>query len=180
MDSQTARTTLDEVDRLRSDARHRLDHAWFPLILFGLLTLASAGVVALFGESALGLFWLVAGVGGGIACGWHAQRTEERRGLSRPGLPYVLLAGVLLVSALLLGAFGTGAVQVAGPPLVVAVAYLGFAVLERSVAIAVTAAFLGAATIAIAVIDVAEPTIWLALLFGVAFTTLGVIRRACA
>jgi hypothetical protein len=177
MDANNAHDTIQEVGRVQRRTRASLDGLWFPLVLFGVLTILSAGVVAVLDEAALALYWLVAGIGGGAACAWHAWRQEQSTGVGRSGTPYAVTAGLLIVGALGMGALGSGDLQIAGPPLAISLAYLVFAYLERSVALAVTAIALGVLAVTLTLSDVAQPTLWLAVGYGTAFLAFGLVAR---
>jgi hypothetical protein len=147
-----ANELIVEVDRVRRQTRARASVMWFPLLLFGALTLVSAVVVARYGGPALGPYWIVAGPTGGIATGIVAWRRGSRVGAVVPSGPYLAVAGFVLTGASLLGwagdAMGAQVVSAVGPSLVVAIGYLLFARLERSRALTLVAVGLAVLTVA--------------------------------
>jgi hypothetical protein len=124
---------------------------WFPLVVFGTLTLLSAPVAAIGEGAVVAVYWAVAGVGGGALVGWYYHAREERLGVSRSGVPYIATAVVLLVAAFLLPAVTSGRLQEVVSAFAVGGAYLVFAWLDRSVvlaALAVTVAVVPAVALA--------------------------------
>lgn len=131
--TEDARAALEQVDRLRSDARADLSAFWFPLVLFGALTVLSALPAARGDGTGVAIFWAFAGPLGGIAVGMYSYWHEQRVGLSRPPAPFIVTAGALLVAAFALPAVTSGRLQEVVSAFAVAGAYLVFARLERSV-----------------------------------------------
>ncbi|MDQ3610740.1 MAG: hypothetical protein M4D85_03860 [Actinomycetota bacterium] len=183
MHKRQAAQTLGEVERLRRQARGDLQAFWFPLVVFGGLTLASAGVVLLAGPAALGLYWACAGPVGGAATGWHYYRRERELGLQGPAVPYgVTAAGILLGCFVVAGAgsaAGSEAAVVVGPPLVISAGYLVFARLERSLTLAALAAGLGAVPIGLWAVsaDAHRTVLVAALAYGAVFLVSGLAYR---
>jgi hypothetical protein len=83
MDAKNAREALLYGDHLRRRARRDVGIAWFPLVLFGTLTLASVAVARPASEAQT--YWLIAGPLGGAAVGLHAYR-RGGSGASKVGL----------------------------------------------------------------------------------------------
>lgn len=128
-DPAEAAALLDEVRKLRRDARSARHAYWFPLVLFSLLTFAAvpfyvpprvperlAGVTQVAGSSVpllsgspgflvrnyLGSYWLVALFGGlALTLLWY-RRHARRVGLRTPSRGYVITVGVLTGLALIL------------------------------------------------------------------------------
>lgn len=176
-----AEESISELDRIRSQARSSASVMWFPLLLFGALSVASALVMARFGGSALGPYWAVAGPVGGVATGIAAARRGRRVGAEVPAGPYVAVAALILVGASLAGwagdALGERVVSAAGPPLVVSAGYLLFARIERSRPLAWTAAGLAALTVALLATGIGpEPlAAILAMGYGAVFIATGLV-----
>lgn len=160
MDAQEAASTLQDVEAHRGQARSDLQGMWFPLVLFGALTLVSAVVVVTAGPDWLGLFWLVAGPAGGAAIAVHSVRRERRRGVRRPAAGYVATAVAIVAGCLLLGSGGAALdmpeLSAFGPPVVVAAGLFAFAALERSASLAAMAGVLLALPAALFALEV-EP-----------------------
>ncbi len=64
MDHHLAAETLQRVGDVRRRARSDLLAFWFPLVVFGCITLVSAAVVGFFGGEALAFYWPIAGTAG--------------------------------------------------------------------------------------------------------------------
>jgi hypothetical protein len=87
---------LAEAGGLRRRTRAAGRFTWFPLVLFGLLTIASAAVCSNSGRfERAGVFWLVAGPVGYAAVYAFAKRRETRQGIGQRVGPY-LAAGLTL------------------------------------------------------------------------------------
>jgi len=167
-------TTLDEVERVRRHTRAAVHPAWFPLVVFGLLGLASIPFSRIGEGAGSALFWLVAGPAGGFATARYYTKRAIALGAGVRGRAYAALGVALFIAAWVSGAVTQSA---AGPMIAVAIGYLGFARLERSWPTAVVAAVLGVAAVAVAVTDPDNGDIILALVFGLAFTATGLVLR---
>lgn len=166
--------TLEELERVRHHTRAAVHSAWFPLVVFGLLGLASTPFSRLGDGAGIGLFWLVAGPAGGFATAHYYRRRAIVLGAGVRGRAYIALGVTLFVTAWLAG-FVTESAW--GPMLVVALGYLGFARLDRSWPTAVVAGLLGVAAVVVALTDPAHGDIVLSLVFGLAFTATGLVLR---
>jgi positive regulator of sigma E activity len=144
MEPQAISETLQEIDTLRRETRSALQSFWFPLVLFGALTLVAAPLCRVDDGAALGLFWALAGPAGAIAVGAFYARRDNDIGLSRPAWPYILAAIGLMAGAFLLPLFTSGHLQEVVSTFAVAAGYLGFAVIERDARLAGVAAVLAA------------------------------------
>jgi len=117
---------LGEVSRLRRQARARRHAYWFPLVLFGLLTCASAPFYVLPGsrdgsfaiggpfvpifagafprtgwQAYLGCYWLAA-LAAGLGLTWFWYRVHARRvGLVTPARGYLITGAVLIAAGAL-------------------------------------------------------------------------------
>lgn len=177
-----AARTLDSVRETRAATRGQLRSYWFALIVFGVLTMLSAPFFSIWDGAGVALFWLVAAPAGTFAVARHQCAQRLAAGAHRPARPYMITAWALIAACFALGGAGgiVGEQDLArfGPPLAIAVAYLVFAWLERSIALAALALGLAALTIAFATGDVGHAAPILALTYGASFLTLGVIARA--
>lgn len=177
-----AARTLESVRHTRAVTRGQLRSYWFALIVFGALTMLSAPFFSISDGAGVALFWLVAAPAGTFAVARHQCAQTLAAGAHRPARPYMITAATLIAACFALGVTGgaTDEQDLAnfGPPLAVAVAYLVFAWLERSIALAVLATGLAALTIALAAADVEHAAQILALTYGASFLTLGLIARA--
>lgn len=178
-----AADTLAEVALLQRRARTDLTSLWFPLTLFGALTLSGGVVALLAGAHALGSYWAVAGPLGGIATGVHSWRRERELGLEGPALPYVLTGAAILLGCFVTGGLGAASaryvVAAAGPPLVVAAGLLMFAWLERSRVLAVLASGLAAVCLGLvaAGLDAQAISVVAALVSGAGLLATGLLAR---
>jgi hypothetical protein len=181
MDAKTARETLRYADGARRRARRDVGIAWFPLALFGTLTLASIAVAR--PASSAQTYWLIAGPLGGVAVAVYAYRRGSALGIEGRAIWYVVTAAALMVAALgsawLAGPIGLPWLARFGPPLVVAAGYIAFAWIERNLVVAIVAAALLVVTGAMALLQLssADAGIALTLLYGVAFVATGLALR---
>lgn len=170
----TPAAVLRQLDEVRQRTRAAVHPAWFPMLLFGCLGLAAIPFGFIGDGAGTGLFWLVAGPSGGYATSRYYRNRAVSLGAGVRGRAYTALGVAIFVGAWVSG-FVTG--SAAGPMLAVAIGYLGFARLERSLPVAVVAVILGVAAVAVAVIDPAHGDVVLALVFGLAFTATGLLLR---
>jgi len=181
MDQTLDTSALQEFRDLQQHTRTQLRAFWFPLILFGGLSILSAPLAEMGEGQALGIFWLIAGPVGGGVTGLYFHRRELRVGAGRNGLPYIITALGILVGTSAAGWFGgvTGRERLSqyGPPLVVAVAYLVFARLEKSIALAALSSTWLVLTVTLTLTDPARGTGYLAAGFGISAISLGLYFR---
>jgi hypothetical protein len=171
-----AADALAEIDRVRQRTRSDLQAFWFPLVLFGGLTLVSVPVALLAGWAAA-VFWAVAGpVGGGVVAHYDYRR-ETRLGLTRSGLPYVLTAVGLMAGAFVLPAITTGRMREVAAAFAVAAGYLVFAALERSWTVAAVAAGMAAVAAAALASGVERPGLIAWTVIGVVMLGTGLVLR---
>jgi hypothetical protein len=181
MDASTAREALQYAEAARRRARQDVGIAWFPLVLFGTLTLASIAVARPASEAQT--YWLIAGPIGGATVALYAYRRGGQRGVEGRAVWYVITAIALMLAALgsawIAGPIGLPWLARFGPPLVVAAGYIAFARIERSFVVAIVAAALLVVTGAMALLGLssADAGIALTLLYGVAFVTTGLALR---
>ncbi|MDQ3679601.1 MAG: hypothetical protein M3378_03465 [Actinomycetota bacterium] len=125
-------STLREIEALQRRARRELRSFWFPLVLFGALSMASAPFCQIRDGVGSAVFWAVAGPAGGMATALHYRRRELQLGLYRSAWPYLGTAAAMLVGASVLPAVTSGHLQGVVSSFAVAAGYLVFAGLERS------------------------------------------------
>ncbi len=168
--------TLRHVDEVRRRIRVAAHPAWFPMVVFGLLGLASAMVC---GRGGLhqGHFWAVAGPVGGALTSLHYQRRTMATGAGVRGGPYWAVAGGIFAAAWLAGGSNSRVVETAGPMVAVALGYLLFARLERSWPVAVSSAVLALVALGVGVAGVGNSCVVLSLTFGAVFTATGLAMR---
>ncbi len=169
--------TLKEVDEVRRRTRATVHPAWFPMLLFGLFGLASAPFCAIDDGAGQGWFWAVAGPLGGVLTARHYHRRGMSTGACVRGGPYWAVAAAIIAGAWLAGTSGSPRVESAGPMIVVAVGYLIFARLERSVPVAVCAVVLAAAAAAVGLAGIGDRCVILSLTFATVFVATGILLR---
>jgi len=181
VDRDIAALSLRGVAVARAKVRSDLSGLWFPLILFGAITLGSVPAVLLAPGEIIGAYWTVLGIVGGVATGVFYQRRERSLGVSAVGWPYIATALAIMCGALLTGWYGglmvLPALSFFGPVVVVALGYLVFAWLERAVPLAAMALGLLGATAAVWLsgIDPRSAGLVLAVLYGATFVVTGVL-----
>ncbi|MCP9486780.1 MAG: hypothetical protein MSC30_13035 [Gaiellaceae bacterium MAG52_C11] len=184
MDANAAAKTVDHVSAVRRRVRRRLSSFWFPLLVFGGLTLGSLVIIALANGPALGVYWTVAGTVGGTATGRHYRRQERELGLEARQAASIVVCAAIVVGCLLAGGIAGGLeaerTAAIGPSLVVAAGYAIFAWLDRSAALAAIGALLGGLTLAVALsdLDATATAFVLALAYGVVGVVAGLVFRA--
>ena len=166
--------TLRQVEEVRHRTRAAVHSVWFPMLLFGLLGLASIPFAFAGDGAGTALFWLVAGPAGGVVTSRHYRNRALSVGAGMRGAAYVGIG-----AAIFLGAWTGGAVTHSAtvPMLAIAAGYLGFAYLEKSRPVAVVATGLAGAAVVVAVTDPPRADVILALVFGLAFTGTGLLLR---
>lgn len=170
---------LAEVNRVRKQTRRALQVLWFPLVLFGSLTLISALVSSRAGSQALGLYWLVAAPLSSVAIAVFVRRRERHVGLQLPVAPALLAVAVIFVGSFASGAaadvLDTEMLSAIGPPLFVSAGHLMFARLEHSVVVAAVATALAVTALIVAVAGTAPapPATLLAVIYGGALLLTG-------
>jgi hypothetical protein len=176
-----AARTLAGVRAARDATRGRLSAFWYPLIVFGALTMLSAPTFAIWDGAGVALFWLVAAPLGTFLTIRHQRAEMLATGAVRVERPYIVTGCALIAACFILGGVGgaTGQEDIAnfGPPLAISTAYLMFAWLERNVRLAVLAVALAALAIFALAADAGHPAQSLALGYGGSFVLLGLSER---
>ncbi len=148
----------------------------FPMILFGVLALASAPVAEVWSWPAIAVLWLVGAPLASVATGlWYRSR-ELEHGVAANAWPFIATAAGILVGATALGIAGRGgALSDAGPLFVIGLGYLVFARLERSVPVAAMAGGVLVSAIALALLRPAHAYTVGVVIFGVGSVLIGVV-----
>src|SRR5262245_33166686 len=167
---------LEEMAALRRRTRADRHGYWFPLVLFGLLTVAAAPLYVahdlppadeadgdvlrgppyglLPGTGRVGPYWLAALIVGGLLTVWWYRRRGRRIGPQGAGAVAVVSAALVVAAAAVLGFMPLGRIlwpldRGYGATLVIAVGLIALARAERSfVLTAITAVYTGAALLA--------------------------------
>lgn len=168
---------LDEVTVVRSRTRTHLQSFWFPVTLFGAITLLSAPFTLIGDGVGVAWFWSIAGPLGGALVGFYYHNRERRLGLGSPALPYVLTAVAMMAGAFVLPAFVTGPAQAVVSSYSIAIGYVVFGLLDRSKMLAAVGLVIAAVPTVVIVGDIANPGMVAALLTGAIMLASGMIRR---
>jgi len=137
-----AHDVLLHIESVERRTRNVLRAFWFPLVVFGILTLLSAPVQWAWSGATVAAFWAVAGPLGGAGVGWYYRSRELRLGLGTSATPFVLTVVGLLAGTFILPMLTTGDLQEVVSVFAVAAGYLVFAWLDRSRTLAGLAAFI--------------------------------------
>ncbi len=150
IDLPQAEELLAAAEGARRQARSSLASHWFPMILFGALSLASVFVLEFWSWVAMAALWVVGAPLGSIATSlWYARRYQQV-GVRSKAWPYVGVAMALIVGCIAFGWAGEGGpLSYAGPLFLIGLAYLFFARLYRSWAVAVLAAAMVVAAVVV-------------------------------
>jgi hypothetical protein len=148
----------------------------FPMILFGLLALASAPVAEAWSGPAVAVLWLVGAPIASVATGlWYRSR-ELEHGVASNAWPFIATGVGILIGATVLGiAGGGGVLSEAGPLFVIGLGYLVFARLERSVLVAGLAACVLVSAVALALIRPQHAYTIGVVIFGAGSVLLGAV-----
>lgn len=158
--------------RVASD-RAPLESSAFPLLAFGVLTLASAAVVAAWGAAALGVYWLLATpVGLALTLG-HYRRVGSRVGLHGISGRRLAWWGAALAAAAFFAGVLAGPIA---PCYVVSAGYVVFARIGAERALGALGLVLATTTLGLDVLD-ADAAQVLPLVFGAALTGSGLVLR---
>lgn len=127
-------TTLDDLQTHQRRTRALIHPTWFPLVLFGSLTVGSIAFMAAAGEENLGWYWGFAGPLGGLAIAAWSIRRERMLGVRTNDWAQIFIGIGLMIGCFASGsgALGAGSIQAAGPTVAIAVGYLCFAAVTRS------------------------------------------------
>ncbi len=127
--------TVEYLDSVTAATRSRLSLFWFPMAVFGLISIGAAVCAVVLGNGALGVFWFATGLPASLITARWYQNTEEAQGLVTGAAGHLFVVGVLS-----LGTFGLPLVISGDPAWALALwtgaSYLAFAWLERSQAVA--------------------------------------------
>jgi hypothetical protein len=180
--ARQAAEALDDVAWLRGRIRRSVGVPWFPLVCFGVLTMASTPLLAGQDPAALVPLWLAAGITGMLLIRRHYRRRARRLGVTGRGRRAWAVAAVLfpvcLIAAVAGGMAGGEAGGVLASIVVVAAGYLATGLLQHNSATAL--AVIPGAVLAIALILANVPP-WIAeLSFGAAMVVAGAGLRAAA
>ena len=174
---QDAADVLRHVESVRNQTRDLLRAFWFPLVVFGAITLVSAGVQWIWSGPAVGLYWAVAGTLGGVAVGRFYASRALRLGLSRPPGPYIATAVGIFVCAFALPMLTHGDLQEVVSTFAVAAGYLAFAWLERTGWLVGLAVLMAAIPLVVLATGVDHPGAVTAAATGLALMITGIASR---
>lgn len=172
--AQRAAGLLGELRHLEHHSQSMLTAVWFPLLVGGIVSLASGPAIALIDRPAApAYYWAVGGPAIGIACAafYATRRIQPPAGLA---LVATVTALVMAAGALLLGTLTSGDLRQAAPLLVIGVGLGVFGMLFHSLLVVAV----GVAHLAIGcylgVATPADPHMVAALVTGLAGCAAGV------
>lgn len=185
MKQEQAAELLREVRILRQRTRESLWGLWFSCVVFGVLSVASAGVALTLPSPAMGAYWLGAVPLGMILIGRHQRRSGEKFGFEPGAIPRVAVTAVAVivvgcaVTGGLGGALGADRLAAMGPPLCVSAGYLIFARMFRDATFGILAAILGLLAVVLGLtLTPVTATAVLAFLYGATFIVTGLRLRS--
>lgn len=123
-----AAAMLEHVDGVKARTRRDVQSFWFPLSLFGglsLLGLPFSGVEA-------AIFWALAAPAGFVAIAVHYARRERRIGAGAPARPYVVVSLAMTAGAFLLPALAPERWKGVSWAFAIAAGYIAFGLIDRS------------------------------------------------
>lgn len=168
-----AAETLRRVEDVRAGTRRAMDAAWFPLLLWGVIVLASAPAV-LAGGAAIALYWVLAAPIGIVATMRFFCRRGFEQGLEgRNPVLYVGLSVTIAAACFVLGWAGSDIVAAVGPMYAVALGMLVFAASSRIAQFALASVALIAAATAIVAADPEDPALIAAVVEGILLLAAG-------
>jgi hypothetical protein len=148
---------LVEIARLERAGRHPRTAVWFPLLVFGLIDLPGALAAVVVGRDHLGVYFAPMNMLGGLLCAWYYERIGRTQGLQAPAFAWLAMILAVTVVAAACSAsgreLGWDLLNLAGPFVATAVGLSVLAIWARS-------------------------TILLAVVTGIAVTTMVVLSRA--
>jgi hypothetical protein len=168
---------LSEVSEVRNRTRTHLQSYWFPVTLFGAITILSAPFTLIGDGVGVGIFWSIVGPLGGALTGVYYRHREQRLGVGSPALPYILTAVAMMAGAFLLPVIITGPAQASVSSYSIAIGYVVFGLLERSKMLAAVGLLIATIPTVVIVTDIANPGLVTALLTGAIMMASGMIRR---
>ncbi len=177
IEARDAASVLREVHLLQRRTGSVARSFWFPISLFGALCVAAAPV-CLLGDAAMGVYWTFVGPGGTLLTSAYFRRRESSLGVAVERRPYVVTACGIVLAAAAIGVLGHGTFQLVGPLLAVALGYLVFARLDRSVVLAVIGVTLGLVVGAVILADVRVPCSLLLSVLGASMIAVGITCRS--
>ncbi|MEA3502751.1 MAG: hypothetical protein U9R47_08255 [Actinomycetota bacterium] len=164
---------IAHAEDARRRTRDALDGAWFPMLLFGTVTLASAAVAWRYGGESLAVFWAVAGPAGAVATGVFYGLRAKRTGVARSPLPYLGVVAVLLVGAFVLPAITTGTLREVISAIWVGACYVAFGRLDRSWSTAMAGGAVVGLILVLLALDPSHLASWAAVVSGTLFLGTG-------
>jgi len=159
---------LAELRHLEHQSRSMLTAVWFPLLVGGIVSLASGPAIVLIDRAAApAYYWAVGGPVIGLACAafYCTRRVQPPAGLA---VAAVITAVVMAAGALLFGTLSSGDLREAAPFVMIGLGLGVFGALYRSpLVVAVGAVHVGLA-VYLGVATPAEPEMVAALVTGLA------------
>lgn len=152
--TREAAATLEHLEAVRHRTRRQLQSFWFPMALFGAITLLSLPFAPIADGIGAAVFWAVAAPAGVAAIAVHYHRREKRLGASQPAAPYLVTAAAMTVGAFLLPFLAPEPAREVASAFAIAAGYFAFAWIERRAQLAWLALLMAGAAAAAIVVDV--------------------------
>lgn len=126
--AEAAAAVLGDIEGIRRATRRDVQSFWFPLSLFGALTLASIPFTGV-GSA---IFWALAAPAAMVAVGAFYTRRERRLGLAGPSRPYVIASLAMVAGAFVISGLVPGRWKGVAWAFPIAAGYIAFGLLDRS------------------------------------------------
>ncbi|MGH9164231.1 MAG: hypothetical protein ACRDZW_01805 [Acidimicrobiales bacterium] len=172
-----AAETLREIGALRRRTQLDVRSYWFPLVVFGGLTLCSAPLGLVGDGTAMGIFWAFAAPAGTVAVSRYYRQRELHVGVSKVAWPYIATAVTMTVLAFVLPAVTTGHLQQVVSSFAIAGGYVVFGAIDRRIGIAALGALIAAVAAAALARGVDHPGALTAVGTGTAIVVSGLAAR---
>lgn len=180
---QEALTTLDHVDAVRRRTLQPFHALWFPVLLYGVLCLASAPIYEL-APSATGLYWVAAVVVAWFAIGRYYGRRARRAGVGRPAnrrriaLEWAVVYAAILAVGAVGAALDSSSVVVVGITAVIGTTYVLLARQAGNAPLAAAGVAIAATGIVVAAAGTSHPYTITMLAMGTVLSLTGLYLHA--
>lgn len=169
--------TLAAVDGVRRNTQNLFDAAWFPLLVWGSIVLASAPFTQLAGGDAVGYFWLIAApIGVFVTFRFFRVRQIDLGLVARHKTTYIATSLSIAAGSMGLGIAGHGnLLSAAGPVFAVVAGLAVFAAIDRSALLAFSAVMLAAFGAVVVLAEPSRTTLWAAIGEGMILIATGLV-----
>lgn len=123
-----AEAMLEGLQGIRRTTRRDVQSFWFPLTLFGALSLVSLPLAGI-GSA---IFWALAAPAAMVAIGAYYGRRERQLGVSGPARPYVVVSLAMVAGAFVISGLAPDRWKGVAWAFPIAAGYLAFGLIDRS------------------------------------------------